>query len=247
MKLIILGCGYVGKALAQLAKSKGHDVLGVVRSEKSKQACESAGIPCVIFDIFNSDWSALPTDFNAVVYSASTGGGGPDAYTLAYDLGVKNAILWAERTKVSSFIFTSSTGVYRQDDGSRVTEESIAGGDVTSDIILTGEKTVLNSKIKNTRVLRLGGLYGPDRHHLLNQLKRNELIFGGRVDHLINYLHRDDAASSILAACLSGPIGPRIYNVTDGHPVRKDELIKWMAGKLGKGDPVFDSSCSRWP
>ena len=247
MKIIILGCGYIGTALAHLAKSQGHEVWGVVRSEKSKQQLESSGIPSLAFDISSSDWSTLPSDFDAVVYAASTGGGGPDAYTLAYDLGVKNAIRWAEQSKVRCFIFTSSTGVYRQDDGGRVTEESIVGGDTIADIILAGEKSVLNSKIKNTRVLRLGGLYGPGRHHMLNQLMRGELIFGGRTDHLINYLHRDDASSAILAACLSGPTGSRVYNITDGHPVRKDELIQWIAKKLGTGNPVFDVNAPAGP
>lgn len=247
MKILILGCGYVGTALAHLAKSQGHTILGVVRSEKSQNQLQVEGLSAMAFDIFQSDWSNLPRDFDVVVYAASTGGGGPEAYTLAYDLGVRNAIHWAEQNAVRHFIFTSSTGVYRQDDGSRVTEENGVGGEPTADAILAGEKTVLNSKIENTRVLRLGGLYGPGRHHLLNQIKKGELTVGGRCDHLINYLQRDDAASAVLAACLQGPRGPRIYNITDGQPVKKEDLVRWIARELNAGEIVFDVQAPAGP
>lgn len=247
MKIAILGCGYVGAEFARQAKATGHDVLGVVRSEASRDKLRAEGIAAEAFDLYAGDWALLPKHFDAVVYAASTGGGGPEAYALAYDVGVKRALAWARDVGAGGFVFTSSTGVYRQDDGGVVDETSPVGGAPTADAILGGERAVLASGFARARVLRFGGLYGPGRHHLVDQLRRGENIIGGRVDHFINYLHRDDAASSILAAIVSGPTGARVYNVGDGNPVTKEALAKWIAARLGQPVPVFDPAAPAGP
>ena len=247
LKIAVLGCGYVGAEFARQARAAGHDVLGIVRSEASRDKLLSEGISAEAFDLQSGDWSLLPARFDAVVYAASTGGGGPEAYALAYEVGVKRALAWAQVVGAQSFIFTSSTGVYRQDDGGVVDETSPVGGAPTADAILGGERAVLASGFAKARVLRFGGLYGPGRHHLVDQLRRGDNVIGGRVDHFINYLHRDDAASSILAAIVSGPIGARVYNVGDGNPVTKEALAKWIAKRLGLAEPVFDSSAPAGP
>lgn len=247
MKIAILGCGYVGAEFARQAQAAGHEVLGVVRSERSRDALRTEGIPAEAFDLQSGDWAALPPSFDAVVYAASTGGGGPEAYALAYDLGVRRALAWAQAVGAQAFVFTSSTGVYRQDDGGLVDETSLVGGAPTADAILGGERAVLSAGFAKARVLRLGGLYGPGRHHLVDQLRRGETIIGGRVDHFINYLHRDDAASAILAALTGGPSGARIYNVSDGQPVTKAELACWIATQLGQPTPTFDPSAPAGP
>lgn len=247
LKIAVLGCGYVGAEFARQARAAGHDVLGVVRSEASRDKLRAEGLPSEAFDLQASDWSLLPKHFDAVVYAASTGGGGPEAYALAYDVGVKRALAWARGVGARSFVFTSSTGVYRQDDGGVVDETSPVGGAPTADAILGGEHAVLASGFAQARVLRFGGLYGPGRHHLVDQLRRGDNVIGGRVDHFINYLHRDDAASSILAAIVSGPTGARVYNVGDGNPVTKEALAKWIAERLGQPSPVFDPTAPAGP
>jgi nucleoside-diphosphate-sugar epimerase len=222
-------------------------VVGVVRSEASRDKLRAEGLAAEALDLYAGDWSLLPARFDAVVYAASTGGGGPEAYALAYDVGVKRALAWARGVGAQAFIFTSSTGVYRQDDGRIVDEESVVGGAPTADAILGGEHAVLSSGFAKARVLRFGGLYGPGRHHMVDQLRRGENVIGGRVDHYINYLHRDDAASSILAALVTGPGGARVYNVGDGNPVTKEALARWIAERLGQSAPVFDPSAPAGP
>jgi nucleoside-diphosphate-sugar epimerase len=247
MKIAVLGCGYVGAEFARQAKAAGHEVLGVVRSEASRDKLRAEGITAEAFDLYAGDWAVLPARFDAVVYAASTGGGGPEAYALAYDVGVKRALAWAGTAGAQAFVFTSSTGVYRQDDGRIVDEESVVGGAPTADAILGGERAVLSGGFARARVLRFGGLYGPGRHHMVDQLRRGENVIGGRVDHFINYLHRDDAASSVLAALVGGPLGPRVYNVGDGCPVTKEGLARWIAERLGQSAPVFDPSAPAGP
>ena len=247
LKIAVLGCGYVGAEFARQARAAGHAVSGVVRSEASRDKLRAEGIDAEAFDIHGGDWASLPSRFDAVVYAASTGGGGPEAYALAYDTGVRRALAWAGSVGAHSFVFTSSTGVYRQDDGGVVDETSPVGGAPTADAILCGEQAVMASGFANARVLRFGGLYGPGRHHLVDQLRRGENVIGGRVVHFINYLHRDDAASAILAALTAGPAGARVYNVGDGRPVTKAELARWIARRLGGPDPVFDAAAPAGP
>lgn len=247
LKIAVLGCGYVGAEFARQARAAGHDVLGVVRSEASRDKLRAEGLAAEAFDLQTGDWSVLPARFDAVVYAASTGGGGPEAYALAYDVGVKRALAWAHAVGAGSFIFTSSTGVYRQDDGGVVDEASPVGGAPTADAILGGERAVLASGFGKARVLRFGGLYGPGRHHLVDQLRRGDNVIGGRVDHFINYLHRDDAASAILASIVGGPVGARVYNVGDGNPVTKEALARWIAQRLGGAEPIFDASAPAGP
>ena len=247
LKIAVLGCGYVGAEFARQARAARHDVLGIVRSEASRDKLRSEGITAEAFDLQCGDWSALPSRFDAVVYAASTCGGGPEAYALAYDVGVKRALAWAHEVGAQCFVFTSSTGVYRQDDGSVVDETSPVGGAPTADAILGGERAVLASGFAKARVLRFGGLYGPGRHHLVDQLRRGDNVIGGRVDHFINYLHRDDAAASIFAAIVGGPVGARVYNVGDGKPVTKKALANWIAMRVGVEPPVFDSSAPAGP
>ncbi len=246
-RIVVLGCGYVGAAFASQAQAHGHAVVGVVRSVESRDRLRAHGVAAVACDLQGDDWSALPAAADVVVYAASTGGAGADAYALTYDAGVRRALAWAGSVGAGHFIFTSSTGVYRQDDGTVVTEDSPVGGTPTADAILAGERAVLSSGLARATVLRFGGLYGPGRHYLLDQLRRGENVIGGRVDHFVNYLHRDDAAGAILATVEGAAPGARVFNVTDGRPVTKAALAVWLSAQLGLAAPVFDAAAPAGP
>jgi nucleoside-diphosphate-sugar epimerase len=247
LRIVVLGCGYVGSEFAAQAKAHGHAVVGVVRTAESRDRLRAQGLEAVACALSSDDCSALPSTTDAVVFAASTGGAGADAYAQVYDAGVKRALAWARRIGAPRFVFTSSTGVYRQDDGAVVDEASPVGGTPTADAILAGEQAVLSSGLAQATVLRFGGLYGPGRHYLLDQLRRGENVIGGRVDHYVNYLHRDDAASAVLAAIEATPTGARVFNVTDGSPVTKADLAVWICAQFRLPAPIFDASAPAGP
>lgn len=243
-RLLVLGCGYIGAEVCRRAASAGWVARGVVRSAASATRLRAEGLDVAVLDVLSDDLDVLGGSWDAVVYALSAGGGGDDAYRAAYAEGPVRIASWAARVGAKALVLTSSTGVYRQD--GEVDESSPAGGDVASDRIVAGEQAVLNSSVSSRSVLRLGGLYGPGRHYLVDQLRRGERTVGGRVDHRINYLHRDDAASAVLAAC-AAPAGTRVLNVTDGHPVTKEALARWICTQLGGGEPIFDPSAPAGP
>ena len=243
-RLLVLGCGYVGAEVCRRATRAGWQALGVVRSESSCVRLKAEGLNVVSLDILKDDLDVLGKSFDAVVYALSAGGGGDDAYRAAYAEGPARIARWAERVGARALVLTSSTGVYRQD--GEVDETSPAGGDGPSDQLVAGEQAILQSTVPLRIVLRLGGLYGPGRHYLLDQLRRGERTVGGRVDHWINYLHRDDAAEAVLAACVA-PIGQHVLNVTDGHPLTKEDLARWVCKRIGGDSPVFDASAPAGP
>ena len=182
--------------------------------------------------------------WDAVLIALSAGGRGEAAYAEVYAEGPARLAAWAAAAGARHLVLLSSTGVYRQE--GEVDEASPAGGDGPSDALVAGERAVLASSVPCRAVLRLGGLYGPGRHYLLDPLRRGERVVGGPSHHRINYLHRDDAATACLAA-LGAAEGAHLYHVTDGNPVTKAELARWICGRLGLPAPVLDPGAPAGP
>ena len=247
--LVLLGCGYIGTAIALEAMRRSRPVHALVRSPEKAAALRAMGLTsAVAADVAGDAWhGALPADGVEVVYSVSSGGGDDAAYRRAYAGGMASALHWAAQGGgVKTFVYTSSTGVYPQSGGVTVDESSPVGGDARADILVETEKLLLDaagrpgSGVEGAFVLRLGGLYGPARHYLLDALRRGETRLPGSGDFRINYLHRDDAVSGVFAA-LDAP-GARsggVYNLTDGHPATKAAIVAWLAGRLGAPAPEF--------
>lgn len=243
-RLLVLGCGYIGTEVLRQATRAGWQARGVVRSVASAERLVAEGLEVISFDVLSGDLNVLGEGWDAVVYALSAGGGGQAAYAAAYATGPARVARWVEQKKFRSLVLTSSTGVYRQE--GEVDEASVAGGDGPSDALVAGEQAILSASIPVRCVLRLGGLYGPGRHYLLDQLRCGERVVGGVVSYRINYLHQHDAASAVLAAA-SAPEGAHLFNVTDGHPVTKEALAGWICQQLGGPAPTFDASAPAGP
>ncbi len=239
MRALIIGCGYVGRALGTELVRLGHEVFGLRRS----QAAGLDGIRPLAGDVTDlADLRRLPLPFDWVVNTVSSSKGGAEDYRRVYLRGTENIIQWLAPAPPKRFVYTSSTGVYAQDDGSDVDETSPAGGATeTGRILVEAERRLfdaVNAGGFPAVVLRVAGIYGPDRGHLFRQYLRGEAVMAGRGERWINMIHRDDVAGCIIAALEKGRPG-EIYNAVDDEPVRQIDFFRWLSGVLGRDMPPF--------
>ena len=100
-------------------------------------------------------------------------GGGPEAYRRVYLEGARNL---RAAFRPARFVYTGSTSVYAQVDGSAVDEFSPAAPDRETGRILRETEEVVLAAPGGT-VARLAGIYGPGRSESAQEVSR------GRGDH----------------------------------------------------------------
>src|SRR5438270_3809289 len=223
-RIVIAGCGYVGSAAARLLAEKGWEVIGWTRTGQSAERVGENAISFCAVDITDLE-TVRRNSFAAdvVVHCASSGA---DSYLHVYRDGVANLVACFPNARI---IFTSSTSVYPQRDGSSVTEESTAEPDSeNAQVLRQAEKIVLaNDGI----VLRVAGIYGPGRSFLLHSVMNGTGVIA---DRFVNQVHRDDVASAISFLAHSRAVDPpRIFNVVDDTPAPRAEILDWLSARLG--------------
>ncbi|MBW8864216.1 MAG: SDR family oxidoreductase [Verrucomicrobia bacterium] len=238
MRVLIVGCGYVGLPLGIELVRQGHTVSGLRRSLAAETELKRAGITPLHADITQPDTlTSLPRDFDWVVNCTASGGGDAENYRKIYLEGNRNLLAWLASSPPKKFIYTSSTSVYAQNDGSVVTEASPTEPEAPTAKVLVGtEKLLLAAPQKNTIILRVAGIYGPARGHAFKQFLRGEARIEDDGARWLNMIHRDDVIGAIIAALERGTPG-EIYNVVDGEPVSQLRFFEWLAAQLQKPLP----------
>jgi len=243
MRVLIVGCGYVGVSLGAELVRLGHEVFGLRRSAAAATELKHAGIQPLLADITQpSTLAKLPRKFDWVVNCTASGGGVED-YRKIYLEGNRNLIAWLADCPPKKFIYTSSTSVYGQNDGSVVTEKSPAEPDAdTAKVLLETEKLLLAASPNFPAViLRVAGIYGPARGHWFKQFLKNEARIEGDGARFLNMIHRDDLIGVIIAALKNGRPG-EIYNAADDAPVSQLNFLKWLAAELKRPMPASVSA-----
>jgi nucleoside-diphosphate-sugar epimerase len=225
-RVFIAGCGYVGLATAHLLHDAGWHVVGGSRSG------EMSGTPFPIIACDLADPATLLGigRFDVVIHCASSSRGHAEQYRQIYLNGARNLLSLFSTARL---VFTSSTSVYAQTDGSLVTEENPATPDRETGLILReAEDLVFNA---GGCVVRLAGIYGPGRSVLLRRFFTGEAVIEGDGSRFVNQIHRDDAASGLVRIVESASTG--IFNLSDDTPLTQREVYSWLAAHFGKPIP----------
>lgn len=233
MHVLVAGCGWLGTALARALLARGDRVTGVRRHPERAAELAALGVAPLALDLAAPDAAGgLPADLDAFIACQAAGGDGVEAYRRAY-LEANQALLSAaRRSGARAFVYTGSTGIFGQRDGSDVDEATQpAPSSPEAEVLVEAERLVLGSG-PAARVVRLSGLYGPGRTGLLERVRSGALALGPGDDAWMNFCHRDDAVSAVLAALDRGRPAA-IYHGSDAQPVRRREVVRWVARALG--------------
>ncbi len=249
-RLAIFGAGYVGGALARRALAAGWSVTALTRNDATARELRALGCAVVVGDLSGSAWWDAPElagGAERVAVTVAAGGGGAAGYQRSYVDGLNSVVGWGARLGTAAgvaghLIYTSSTSVYPQDGGVRVTEADAAGGEAeTTRALIEAERIAGDWPGVAATVLRLSGIYGPGRVHLVEQVRSGEV--SGRADVHLNLVYRDDIVDAMEAAWERGAgrggRGAEVYNVADEGAATKGEVVAWLAGRLAVPAPRF--------
>jgi nucleoside-diphosphate-sugar epimerase len=261
MAKLIFGCGYLGARAAALWRTAGHEVFAVTRAVERAKGLASAGLNPIVADLTASAELPIPQGVRTVLFAVGYDRTSRRSIHDVYVGGLSRA-LDALPGSVEKFIYISSTGVY-----GHVTDSSPlspcgrgAGGEglevdentpcqPTRDggrACLAAEDLLRASRFADRAIiLRLAGIYGPDRTP-----RSQDLLAGKPIDApaagWLNLIHVEDAAQIVLLAEERAE-PPKLYVVSDGQPVVRADYYRELARLLGAPAPQFTEPAPNSP
>ena len=201
MKLAIIGCGYVGSAVAKLWHSAGHEVT-VTTTTPSKKS-ELQAIASKVIVLTGNDLKKLKdvtADRDVVLLSVGSKERTPETYRQAYLQTAQNVVAAIRAgSGVKQLIYTSSYGILNHKDGDVVNETiEVQPKDQFGEILYQTEQTLLsvpNTEFK-TCILRLTGIYGPGRE-LIKIFRRVAGTTRPGGERYTNWIHLEDIVGAI--------------------------------------------------
>ena len=242
--VLVVGCGYVGTALARRLMPD-HSVHGLRRST----ADLPAGVIALARDIGQPFTLPSAPRFDHVFYLVGADGRSPEAYRQAYETGPMQllAALAAAGQRPRRLVYASSTSVYGQAAGETVDEcsptepTSFAGRSV-----LAGEQRFAASGLPVTRV-RFAGIYGPGRSGFVRGVLDGSIGVTDP-DRCANRIHVDDCAG-ILGYLIGAVSPPDVVVASEPTAASRNDAIRWIARQVQRArapepEPVADPGSS---
>lgn len=236
LKVLIVGYGDLGSAIADQLKHLDFHVYGVARSQRAM--CDVEMIQADVTEPASLDRlrDVYP---DVIVYCVSASGQTDVQYKQAYVDGLRNVLMTqVSNLQLKHVFFVSSTRVYGQQSDD-ILDETITpiATDFGGERLLEAE-SLLQRLLCGTTILRLSGIYGPGRLRMINLAKAPERW--PQSNTWSNRIHRDDAASFVVLLIQKVIAGETInpcYIVTDAKPVSQYEVLAWIASQQALKQP----------
>jgi nucleoside-diphosphate-sugar epimerase len=240
MKRLIVGCGYLGLRIAKLWLEAGVEVHALTRSQARAEWLVQQGIRPWVVDWYQSNaWPVGLPAYERVTICVSHA---PVAGVLperTHVQGLENLLRFVPPTE-GRWLYLSTTGVYAAcDDGRWLDEQAPVNPGRGGALAALAAERWLEEQLPagGLVILRAAGIYGPERVPRLAALRAGEPLEADPASYL-NLIHVEDLARlaqrMIEPVCRAG-----IYNVSDGHPVKRRDYYEFLSHLLQAPPPVF--------
>lgn len=253
MKILLAGStGVIGKMVIPMLIEEGHEVFGMIRSEKHVKTLQGMGVKPVVADAFNRDsvYAALiETQPDVVMHqlTALNSGDINDNSKIRIE-GTRNLVDAANHVGVKKIIAQSISWAY-EPGNTLATEEtpldiySSLPRKTTIDGVISLEEKV--KEMSEFVILRYGTLYGPGTWYsgngkIAKQLQSQELY---ATDGVTSFIHVKDAAKAAVLALnwQSGSI-----NIVDDEPAKSSIWLPHFAEVIGAPLPPINDIYNSW-
>lgn len=275
MKVAILGCGYVGTALANFWHQQGHFVTATTtRSERVAEVEAVADRALVMRGDDSEAMRSLVQHHDTIAVTVapiSDRQVDAETYRKTYIPTVQNLVsALTDFPGEKQIIYLSSCAVYGNKNGEWVDETTpVTPDDLHGMVLYEAEQILLQAaEMQNNRsfdpdfqtenpnfqpfnpvessprwracILRLGGIYGPDREldKRFNRLAGKTLP--GTGENITNWIHQTDIVSAIAFLC--DRQGQGIYNLVDDVKIPVRELLDLVCDRQQLPRILWDSS-----
>jgi nucleoside-diphosphate-sugar epimerase len=235
----IIGCGWLGQALAKKLLIEKYRVTVTTQSEEKKQKLLNDNIDTELLSLpVNDPKSVVMSVFNhqtlIISITPQIRQGRND-----YPEKVSQIIKMAESGKVEKVILLSSTAVYNGLSG-LVDEQSILDMNAHKVAVIAAAEKAARDFSGTTVVLRLAGLVGPERHPGRFLQGKNILA---EPQAYINLIHQDDAVGVLMEIIKEDKINGT-FNAVSATETSKQHFYHAAAGALNLPLPEFSFETS---
>lgn len=237
--LLIIGQGDIGLPVTNKLAQDGFNVTGLARRERHHYALDNRA------QFLQADALTLTAaqlqDFTAIAIIVTPDDYSASGYQNSYlAINAHLAALSDQLTTLERVVFISSTGVYGQDNGEWIDENTAPITPVreASQVIWQAEQVLQQGFSDKAIIVRPSGIYGRKRLMRLRQAQAQPKA-PVAAEHWSNRIMDSDLVN-IIAKILMIESAKPIYIASDYLPVTTFELTAWLCEQLGESRPKLD-------